>query len=71
MKILNFKSEIYSLANAEKAASVYRGVAKILVNNRGSHIQTIFLNCRYDEDQTVCEFENYLIGLENSKNAAT
>ena len=45
-----------------KAVDAYRNLAKIQILRKR---KIVFWNCKYDEERTVREFENYLIGLEN------
>ena len=65
MKTLVLNTEIYSLSNVEKARRAYKDYATVLIRNRDNKLRAYFLHCRYDENQTIKEFENYLIGLEN------
>jgi len=66
MKKIRINPDIYSLNSIERTRTAYMEYAKIKVQQNGSDVIIIFTDCRYDEDQTVKEFENYLIGLENA-----
>jgi hypothetical protein len=66
MKKLKVSTEVYSIANIEKTVLAYKGIARITVRKATGYLLINFLKCKYDEDRTVKEFENYLIGLENS-----
>ena len=55
MKIKRFNRTIYSEKGLKATAAAYKSIADVL-----------FTNCKYDEERTVCEFENYLIAVENS-----
>ena len=59
-------TEIYSLENISKAAEAYKNLAKIKISGKSENITILFWKCKYDEERTIREFENYLIGLENS-----
>ena len=65
MKRLEINPEVYSLESVEKACQVYQGLARIAVKKKANRIIITFVNCKYDADRTVKEFENYLIGIEN------
>lgn len=63
---LNVSTDIYSLENISKAVDAYKELAKIKVSSKSETAKIVFRNCKYDEERTIREFENYLIGLENS-----
>lgn len=63
---LELNREIYSRENVDAAREAYREIAKISVKEKKDYIRVFFLNCKYGEERTVKEFENYLIGIENS-----
>jgi hypothetical protein len=44
----------------------YKGYAVMTVNYQKEYAALTFWKCKYDEDQTTKEFENYMIGIENS-----
>lgn len=46
--------------------SVYESYAVITVKFKDDYATLTFENCKYDEEQTIKEFENYMIGIENS-----
>ena len=66
MKELKLNKDIYSNHRIVNAISAYSGFAEMEMHNRGKHWLIVFLNCKYDEELTIKEFENYLIGLENN-----
>lgn len=66
MRVLNLSKDLYSIENIERTAKVYKDYAKIKVKNEDEYYFVSFDKCKYDEDRTIKEFENYLIGLENS-----
>ena len=63
---LNVNTDIYSTDNILKAVDAYRNLAKIQILRKRKKTKIVYWNCKYDEERTVREFENYLIGLENS-----
>ena len=63
---LEINTDIYSTASVETVKEVYKDYAKIETIKKGNVLILRFYDCRYDEKQTVKEFENYLIGVENS-----
>ncbi len=66
MKTLILNKEIYSYSSILKAKSIYSDCAKIHVFTNRDNWLLIFSNCCYNPEQTIREFENYLIGLENA-----
>ena len=66
MKVLNLNKTIFSIDNIKKTAAVYEEYAKIKIKIERMYYKVCFDKCKYDEDRTIKEFENYLIGLENS-----
>ena len=65
MKELKLSKMIYSLQCIKETVGVYSGFSKMEILNRGTHWGVVFSACRYDENLTTKEFENYLIGMEN------
>lgn len=66
MKKLKISTDVYSIGNIHKTMDVYKGYANIDIQVENNRITLNFNNCIYDEDTTIKEFENYLIGVENS-----
>lgn len=66
MKVLNLNKALFSVENIEKTAVVYKEYARINIKTENMYYRVSFDKCKYDEDRTIKEFENYLIGLENS-----
>lgn len=58
--------EIYSRENILSTISAYRDYATIILNDVNDKYELIFRKCKYSKKITIKEFENYLIGLENS-----
>ena len=65
MKKLLLRKDIYSSESIKKAIGSYAGLAEFGIFDAGDYIGVLFNNCKYDEQRTVKEFENYLIGMEN------
>jgi hypothetical protein len=63
---LELNRDIYSRKNVDAAREAYKEIARIMVKEKRSYIRVLFVSCKYEEGRTVKEFENYLIGLENS-----
>ncbi|WP_042256876.1 HxsD-like protein [Butyrivibrio proteoclasticus] len=62
-----FKLDIYSRENIEKTISVYKPFTQVEKTEQDDSVILRFEKCKYSEEQTVKEFENYLIGLESTK----
>lgn len=71
MKKLRLNREIYSDQSIERTARAYRGYAVTTVSYDAHYITVTFQKCKYDAEQTVKEFENYLIGVENAKHGVS
>lgn len=66
MKKLNVNREIYSDDTINQTLKVYSNLAVTTVEFIDNQAEITFLKCKYDETRTINEFENYMIGLENS-----
>lgn len=66
MKKVKYNRAVYSDETILQAIKVYQDYAIISVKFRSDYAVVTFGKCRYNEDQTVKEFENYMIGIENS-----
>lgn len=66
MITLKLSSEIFSLKKINLTKNIYSGYADITVGKEDDYWTLRFFNCKYDKEITIREFENYLIGLENS-----
>lgn len=66
MKMIRFSKNIYSQNSIRQACTAYRELAKIDIVEMKDHFLVTFRKCQYDEETTVKEFENYLIGIESS-----
>ena len=65
MKELIVNKNIYSNKSLRAAITAYSGYASITIQDHAKTCSLFFTDCRYDEERTIKEFENYLIGLEN------
>jgi hypothetical protein len=66
MKKIKISSEIFSEKNIKQALTDYKNITKASLKKGSTYHTVAFWKCVYDEELTVKEFENYLIGLENS-----
>ena len=66
MRKLTLNTDIYSDQIIEAAIIAYKELAKITISRSNHQIQLEFTECKFDASITIKEFENYLIGLENS-----
>ena len=67
MKTLKLRKELYAQSAIDCAIDAYRGIAMITKSTNGSYEVCSFSECEFDEEQTVLEFENYLIDLMASE----
>lgn len=66
MKKIQINRSVYSDDAIQKTMEAYKGYAVMTVNYQKEYAALTFWKCKYDEDQTTKEFENYMIGIENS-----
>ena len=66
MKRVRIDRSIYSDDTIEKTRQVYKNYAITSLRYKRDYVEIIFWKCQYDEAQTIKEFENYMIGVENS-----
>lgn len=71
MKKLILNRDIYSNYSIEKTMQAYRNHAVMTVYYDACYATVSFLQCKYDSDQTIKEFENYMIGVENAKHGVS
>lgn len=65
MEKIRIRKELYSEDMIKECILAYRGYAKMTYKGDGEYWTLCFENCKYGEERTSKEFENYLIGLEN------
>lgn len=66
MKKVIFNRKIYSDATIEHTMKIYKSHAVTTVKYKKNDAIVTFWKCKYEEEQTIKEFENYMIGVENS-----
>ena len=66
MNKIKFNKGIYSEETVRKTIKVYKDLALITANFQEDYIIVTFWKCKYNQMQTIHEFENYMIGIENS-----
>lgn len=66
MKKLKVNRSIYSDKSIEETMRIYKNHAVTTISYDNNYATVTFRNCKYDESQTLKEFENYMIGVENS-----
>ena len=66
MKKIRINRSVYSDDTIEKTMVAYKNHAVTTVQYKRDYAIVIFWKCKYDEAQTIKEFENYMIGVENS-----
>lgn len=67
MTNLRLNKELFALEPITAALSAYQSIAKIELSEDSNYWQCCFTACKYGEEQTALEFENYLIDLMNCK----
>lgn len=66
MREITVSLEIFSPKTIRTAIRAYSGLAAIAAKESSNQVCLTFSSCRYDENRTVKEFENYLIGIEHA-----
>lgn len=66
MKKLKVNRSVYSDKSIHETMKVYKNYALMTVKYKEEYAIITFWKCLLDETQTVKEFENYMIGVENS-----
>lgn len=66
MKTLLINRSIYSDRSIRAALETYADYAAAAVEYTPQYAIVTFSECKFDQDQTVKEFENYMIGMENT-----
>lgn len=66
MKI-KYDGNIYAERAVIRAANDYSAIAKVTIASDGRDIKCSFSDCSYDEETTVREFSNYIIGQMNQE----
>lgn len=66
MRKIQINSEVFSERTIKQAMNDYKDIAKTSLQVKSKNFIITFWEFKYAEDQTLKEFENYMIGLENS-----
>ncbi len=66
MSKISINKNIFDKEILLSAIEEYKDIATIKVDETDNYFNLQFNDCEYDEDETVKEFENYLIDLTNS-----
>lgn len=64
---LNLSKDVYPQSCLEMAQTAYNDIATIEITESRRYWQCNFSSCVADDQITMQEFENYCIGLTNSK----
>lgn len=67
MTSLRLNKELFALGPLTAALNAYQSIAKIELSDDSNYWRCCFVECKYGEEQTALEFENYLINLMNCK----
>ena len=59
--------EIYSIDRIRQTCNAFSDLAEITVTDSNKYWKCEFAECRFDYKKTICEFENYLIGVSNKE----
>ena len=65
--LLRLNKCFYNEALIVRGAEAYQKIAKITVEEEDDYWNCNFQQCVYSDEETIREFENYLICLMNSK----
>lgn len=71
MNKLRLNRELFSNQSIERTMQTYKRYATMTVSYDAHYVTVTFRKCKYDAEQTVKEFENYLIGVENAKHGVS
>ena len=66
MSKVKINKNIFGKETVLRAMEEYSGIATINVNETDEYFDLDFDNCKYDQEETVKEFENFLIDLTNN-----
>ena len=66
MTELSLNASLFSAEPLKKAIEDYQSLAEIMWYQADGYYMLSFRDCRFDPHRTAMEFENYMIGLENS-----
>lgn len=63
MSELRLKKEIFRLSDVEQTIGAFSDLCTVSIQEQEDIYCCLFCDCRYDIEETVKEFENYLIDL--------
>lgn len=63
---MKIRNELFSRETIDRALADYRHLLTATVDYVGDYCGVTFVACKYDEELTARELENYMIGIENS-----
>lgn len=66
MKKVKINRGIFSDETIRKTMEIYKDYTVATLKFNTDYAIITFWKCKYDEAQTIMEFENYMIGIENS-----
>lgn len=58
---LDLAKEVFSRDSVDAAVKAYGELARIDVEDAGAYWSCVFSECRYGDERTAREFENYVI----------
>lgn len=67
MNKLKLTTNIFSKAYIEEAIRAYKDICNIEISEINNYIVCKFTDCIYNTEETIKEFENYVIDLMNTK----
>lgn len=65
--VMEYPASLYPAAIIRQAIRDYQNICTIRMESMETGIRCCFCQSCYDLDQTVCEFSNYLIELQNQQ----
>lgn len=65
MNKLFLNKQIFGLNSIENAKAAFNGICEVIITENDKYFVCSFKKCRYDIDETVKEFENYIVDLMN------
>jgi len=64
---LRLNKELFVLEQVAAALNAYQDIARIELSDDLNYWTCCFSDCKYGDERTALEFENYLINLMNCK----
>ena len=63
---IRLSKDIYQSDSVAQTTDAFKQLAQISVTEEADSYLCVFEQCEYDAEQTVKEFENYLIDISNT-----